>query len=93
VSSVAGRRPGSDWVSVSDLSEYAYCPRAFWYRHHPPTRPPTPATERSRAAGTRFHQRRLTADERSERWGAKGITAVLIVAAAIAALALWLWWV
>jgi CRISPR/Cas system-associated exonuclease Cas4 (RecB family) len=79
-------------VSVSDLSEYAYCPRAFWYRHHPPSDLPTRATERFRAAGTQFHQRRLTADERFETWSDRWLVIALTVAGIVAAVALWLWW-
>lgn len=42
------------WLSVSDLAEYAYCPRAQWYRHHPPDGPTSAASERSAAAGADF---------------------------------------
>ncbi|MGA7923728.1 MAG: hypothetical protein WCA77_07115 [Thermoplasmata archaeon] len=77
---------------MSDLSEYAYCPRAFWYRHHPPSVPPSAETERSRARGTQFHQRRLAADERAERWGDRWLLVALAAAGIVAAVALVVWW-
>ena len=27
--------PSDSWVSASDLAEYAYCPRSYWYSIHP----------------------------------------------------------
>jgi len=47
------------WTTPADLAEYAYCPRAHYYRRNG-TAPETPAA----AAGTAYHRRRLG----SERW-------------------------
>ncbi|MEM0129111.1 MAG: hypothetical protein QXG65_02960 [Thermoplasmata archaeon] len=54
------------WVSASDLAEWAYCPRASWYRRHPPPgsdRLPVPASARR---GVAFHRRALAAEARRE---------------------------
>jgi CRISPR/Cas system-associated exonuclease Cas4 (RecB family) len=55
-------------VTASDLAEYAYCPRAYWYRAHPPPEGPAPASVRARVEGGRFHARALTARYRREQW-------------------------
>lgn len=56
------------WVTASDLAEYAYCPRAHWYRTHPPPEGPAPSSVRSRATGEQFHARLLTTRYRREHW-------------------------
>ncbi|HEV2166581.1 MAG TPA: hypothetical protein VGS23_06385 [Thermoplasmata archaeon] len=48
------------WASVSDLSEYAFCPRAQWYRHHPPEAPADEAAVRSARLGEVYHHRALS---------------------------------
>jgi CRISPR/Cas system-associated exonuclease Cas4 (RecB family) len=55
-------------VTASDLAEYAYCPRAYWYREHPPPEGPAPLSLVARAGGERFHSRTLSARSRRERW-------------------------
>jgi hypothetical protein len=69
--------PGRTWTTPSDLAEYAFCPRAHYYRK---TReaPPT----RSAEAGTAYHRRRLG----SERWRAEHPGAAWIALLAGAAL-------
>ena len=67
--------PGSDparrpWVSASELAEYAYCPRAWYYRSHPPPGGRTAAGRRSAAAGEAYHGRTLDAEWARERSGA-----------------------
>ncbi len=57
------------WVSVSDLAEYAYCPRAFWYRRHPPPLGPTRASIEARSRGSLVHERELTS---RLRWEGRG---------------------
>jgi CRISPR/Cas system-associated exonuclease Cas4 (RecB family) len=57
-------------VTASDLAEYAYCPRAYWYRRHPPAEGPSPSSRVARAGGERYHARTLTARYRRERWSA-----------------------
>jgi len=52
------------FVSASDLADYAYCPRSYWYRTHPPPEGPAPDSVRSSAAGTRSHARQLGGERR-----------------------------
>ncbi len=55
--------PEIPWASASDLAEYAYCPRAYWYREHPP-RGEIPRSASHRAeAGRRYHVRELRSEE------------------------------
>jgi hypothetical protein len=49
------------WSTPSDLAEYAFCPRAHFYRHHADA----PRSLRAEA-GEAYHRRQLTA----ERWRA-----------------------
>ena len=73
-------RTGTDWVSASDLAEYAYCPRALYYRRASPNAPPP---ERA-LDGARDHARRLGAERRrAEHPGA--IWAGVLLGLAIAA--------
>jgi len=59
------------WVSASDLADYAYCPRSYWYRRHPPAGGPSRSSQRSALGGVRYHERILTATRhRAERGGA-----------------------
>jgi CRISPR/Cas system-associated exonuclease Cas4 (RecB family) len=57
-------------VTASDLAEYAYCPRAYWYRTHPPAEGPAPSSVGARSRGERFHARALTTRSRREQWSA-----------------------
>lgn len=54
------------WSSPSDLAEYAFCPRARYYRGRLGDPPPTAL----RRSGARFHTRTLRATRRRARWGA-----------------------
>lgn len=58
-----------EYVSASDLADYAYCPRSYWYRHHPPPGGPSDASLRSSAAGTRAHARQLRGERRRAEYG------------------------
>lgn len=63
------------WVSATDLAEYAYCPRAQYYREHPPPGGPTAAGERRAVVGERYHARMLGRERRrAEHGGAYWIT-------------------
>jgi len=83
--------PGSTdrppWVSVSDLAEYAYCPRAQWYRGHPTDEPPAPSAVRSAQRGEAYHERSLSAvarrEERGAGWGIAALLLGLLVVAVI----------
>jgi CRISPR/Cas system-associated exonuclease Cas4 (RecB family) len=57
-------------VTASDLAEYAFCPRAYWYRKHPPAEGPSRASAVARSGGERFHARTLATRSRRERWSA-----------------------
>jgi hypothetical protein len=61
----AGARARSTrMVSASDLAEYAFCPRALYYRRHPDGRPvASDAPERERA-GVVYHERTTRSDRR-----------------------------
>ena len=69
MSSAPPRDGSGRWVSASDLAEYAYCPRAWWYRGNPPTAGRAPESERASRAGERFHRRELAEDWRSDQYG------------------------
>ncbi|HEV2519810.1 MAG TPA: hypothetical protein VGX00_04220 [Thermoplasmata archaeon] len=65
-------RPSDDprpWVSVSDLSEYAFCPRARWYRHHPPPEGRAAASVRSAVRGQEYHRRALAGVRQADEGG------------------------
>lgn len=64
--------PAPEWVTASDLAEYAYCPRALWYRRHPPPDGPSRSSQVARAEGERFHVRTLQRRARAERWSGVG---------------------
>ena len=72
------------WVTASDVAEYAFCPRAQWYRRHPPRGGTTPAAEERAEAGTRYHRRVLGAERRraayaSAYWAALAVGLALTV--------------
>lgn len=76
------RRP--EWVSASDLAEYAYCPRALYYRRAEPNAPET-APE---ADGRRYHTavlgaERRRADHGGAIWAGVGL-GILVAAIGIA---------
>lgn len=78
------------WTSAADLAEYAYCPRAHWYRAHPPDGGPTSAARRQAEAGTRYHERTLGAERRrAEAGGAYWVALGFGILIALGALA-WL---
>jgi CRISPR/Cas system-associated exonuclease Cas4 (RecB family) len=72
---------------VSDLAEYAYCPRAQWYRTHPPRTPPSPTAVRSAARGLAYHEQRLAAvadrEARGPGWGIAALILGLLLVAAL----------
>ena len=80
--------PESRWISASELADYAYCPRSWWYREHPPAEGRSPESERSAEAGIRSHDRVLAAEWRRERLGTAYVL-LLVVAAALVAGGLW----
>jgi hypothetical protein len=66
-------------VSASELAEYAFCPRAHYYRTHPDGRPAPPDSERRASAGVEYHRQTLRSDRRwssSSAW--PWVVAVLV---------------
>jgi len=66
-----------EWASASDLSEYAYCPRAWYYRKNPPSTPVSPSARRAAEAGERYHRSTLAAEQRRESFGTGYAVALL----------------
>jgi hypothetical protein len=50
------------WVSASDLAEYAYCPRSYYYSTHPDAIEGGHRPDPSARRGVRYHQRTLSAE-------------------------------
>ena len=75
----ARNSPYRAWASASELAEYAYCPRAWWYQRHPPVEGPTRESRRAAEAGVRFHRSELAAERRRDRLG-PGYAILLAVA-------------
>ena len=63
-------RGPDDWVAVSDLAEYAFCPRAHWYRTHAPPEVRDRRVARRSREGERYHARHLAAERRHAEFGA-----------------------
>lgn len=78
------------WTSPSDLADYAYCPRAHWYRHHPPNGGPSRSSQDRSRYGTRYHRRVLLAEERRERHGRAYWVALLLGFVLLLAGLLWI---
>jgi len=89
----ADRAPGSEvpWVSASELADYAYCPRSWWYRGHPPPGGRAASSERSARAGIRYHERVLSAELRRERAGRAYLVLLGIGVALVVGGVLWIW--
>ena len=82
--------PGS-WASASDLAEYAYCPRAWYYRGHPPPAGPSSDSRRRSEAGTRYHRSTLATEEFRERHTGAYAAALLVALALVLGGLWWLW--
>jgi CRISPR/Cas system-associated exonuclease Cas4 (RecB family) len=55
------------WVTAAEVGEYVYCPRAAWYRRHPPEGGPSEESVLRARAGDRYHATYLNALEARER--------------------------
>jgi hypothetical protein len=73
------------WASASELAEYAYCPRAWYYRSHPPPGGRSREGRRAASEGEAFHGRTLAAEWERERSGTS--YAYVLVAGFLLALA------
>jgi CRISPR/Cas system-associated exonuclease Cas4 (RecB family) len=81
---------GTGTTSPSELADYAFCPRAHWYRHHPPAGGPSPEALRRAEAGTRYHARTLRATRLRAERGPTYWLLVVVGAAAVVGGLLWL---
>ncbi len=72
------------WVSASEIADFSYCPRSWWYGRNPPPWGRASESERSARAGVRYHDRALTAEWRRERAGL-GYAILLVVATVLVA--------
>jgi CRISPR/Cas system-associated exonuclease Cas4 (RecB family) len=52
-----GAAPGKRIIRASEVGEYGYCARAWWYRHVARIEPSDRESLRRLAAGTRAHRR------------------------------------
>jgi hypothetical protein len=75
----ASSRRGPPWVGAAELGEYAYCPRAWYYRGHPPEGPPDPESIARQELGATFHARALTREVARERSTAGLVAAALLL--------------
>lgn len=55
-------------VAVSELEDYTFCPRSWWFSHHPPPGAADPSRLPRAVRGVAFHQGRLSSERRRERW-------------------------
>ena len=72
----------SEWVTASELGDWAYCRRAWWYARRGAERDAAPQL----AAGTAGHAAFARQVDRVERW--RGLGVGLMVAASVLALLL-----
>jgi hypothetical protein len=79
-----------DYVSASELADYAYCPRSFWYHRHPPARGPSAASQRRSAEGVRYHARVLGAERSRAEHGAAYAALVVVGLLVLAVGVLWI---
>jgi CRISPR/Cas system-associated exonuclease Cas4 (RecB family) len=83
--------PEIPWASASDLAEYTYCPRAYWYRTHPPPGEVPRGTQRRAEAGTRYHTRELRSEGARESNAGAYLVLVGIGLVLLAAVGVWVW--
>lgn len=83
-------QPQDPWVSASDLAEYAYCPRSYWYSTHPEETPGRPSVNPRAVEGIRYHRRALGAEGRREGHGGLYV-GLLVVGLAIVLVGLVVW--
>lgn len=57
------------WVSASELAEYAYCPRAHFYRGRVPDSALSHSAVRSLDRGRAWHARELSVERHATGWG------------------------
>lgn len=73
------------WVSASDLAEYAYCPRSYWYSSHPEEVEGSIAPDPRARRGVRYHQRALSAEQRHDAHVGRYVLLLLVGLAVVTA--------
>lgn len=91
MSGSSGDGSAEAYRSASELGEYAFCPRAQYYRHHPPGGPPNPQTEQDVARGDRYHERSGAAILRRQRSARAWVWVLLAAGGGLAALVVIAW--
>jgi len=79
-----------DWASATDLAEYSYCPRAWYYRTHEPEVPVSATARRASEAGERYHRSTLADEERREEHGAAYAAALILALLLVVGGVVWL---
>lgn len=81
-----------NWVSMSELGDYEFCPRSWWYSRHGETLAPSARVDSPSASfsrGVRVHRQLETAHVRVQAGSALGYATVATLSVALAALLLW----
>lgn len=86
-SSSADRAP--PWVGAAELGEYAYCPRAWYYRANPPLEAPDARAVYRAQFGTAYHARALSRAAARDRSVAGPVALGLLLLLLGAALLYW----
>lgn len=74
----SGGDRGPPWVGAAELGEYAYCPRAWYYRANPPSGAPDPGAVSRERFGRAYHTRELSREVAREK-GIAGLVALALV--------------
>ena len=81
-----------EWASATDVSEYAYCPRAWYYRTHSDPSERTEESQRSSAAGQSFHAEMLEREWRREHGLGRYLALLLVGALVVLGGLAWIFW-
>jgi hypothetical protein len=86
---VGESRPRPDgWASATDLAEYAFCPRALYYRYRVDPRQLAPDAREWLASGERWHDRSVGRPALVDRFGPLFLGLILTLGAALAVVVL-----
>lgn len=81
--------PARKVIGAHELGTYVYCPRAWWYDHHPGSLPGGPPREEY-SAGLAFHEAAMRAHVRHQE--GSGAPYGAIAAVGILLLGVMVWW-